>query len=56
MVPMQLRQREAETQLARISGTRRDDEWLRYIRGQALFVVEAAREYAAGERVTVHLY
>ncbi|MDQ3024139.1 MAG: hypothetical protein M3R04_07140 [bacterium] len=42
--------------VARISGSRRDDPWMRYIRANGLFVAEPGGNYGEGEKVRVHLY
>lgn len=41
---------------ARLSGSRRDDPWMRYIRANGLLVVTPDGSYGEGERVRVHVY
>jgi molybdopterin biosynthesis enzyme len=54
-LPMRLRDM-PEGVTARLSGSRRDDLWMRYIRAQGLLVSDPGRSYAEGEEVRVHLY
>jgi molybdopterin biosynthesis enzyme len=54
-LPMRLRDTDSGVE-ARLSGSRRDDPWMRYIRANGLLVVEPGGSYGDGERVRIHLF
>jgi molybdopterin biosynthesis enzyme len=54
-LPVRLRDT-ADGVSARLSGSRRDDPWMRYIRANGLLIAHPGGNYAEGEPVRVHLY
>jgi molybdopterin biosynthesis enzyme len=54
-LPVRLRDT-ADGVTARLSGSRRDDPWMRFIRANGLIVVEPDASYDDGAEVQVHLY
>jgi molybdopterin biosynthesis enzyme len=54
-LPMRLRDTAGGVE-TRLSGSRRDDPWMRYIRAHGLLVAQPDSDYQEGAEVTVHLY